>query len=278
MREADLSTARITSLATLERALAEIGSLFSRPATAIWRGHANEAWPLRAEVFRPLHEGRHYDERALMQAFLAQAKSRHRSCPPHGDVVGWLMLARQSGLPTRLLDWTRNPLVALYFAALPDPARPDADGCIWAIDPALLNLRITGRRALAAADDIAVRRLFTAAFGDSDLDDPPEADALVAVRVREVDHRVLAQQGCYTVHQAGRDLTDLDYRYVNDPVQPNPVWRRAFLVPRSHKRHLLDLLAALGIQRSTLFLDLETLADDLKRTTPRLASEVAATF
>jgi len=278
MRDEDLSTTRITSLATLERAIAEIGSLFARATPPIWRGHGNVAWPLRAEAFRALPDGRHYDERTLMQAFVAQAESRHHECPPHGDAVGWLMLARRAGLPTRLLDWTRNPLVALYFASQPDVARPEADGCVWAVDPGLLNLRVTGRRALAAADDLAIRRLFTAAFGDSDLDGSPEADALVAVRMREVEHRVLAQQGCYTVHQDGKDLTELDYRYVNDPVQPNPVWRRAYVVPRTHKRHLLDLLAAIGIQRSTLFLDLETLADDLKRTTPRLSSEVTVAF
>ena len=263
MRDEDLSTARITSLATLERALAEIGSLFSRTTTAIWRGHANVAWPLRPEVFRPLADGRRYDERALMLGFLAQAESRHRECPPHADQVGWLMLARQSGLPTRLLDWTRNPLVALYFAALADPARPDADGCIWAIDPGVLNLPVTGRRAIGAADERAISRVFAAAFGANHPQDEPEADTVVAVRMREFDHRVLAQQGCYTVHQDGKDLTELDYRYVIDPLQPNPVWRRAFVVPRTHKRHLLDLLAGLGIQRSTLFLDLDTLADDL---------------
>jgi hypothetical protein len=278
MRDEDLSTARITSLATLERAIAEIGSLFSHATPAIWRGHGNVAWPLRAEVFRPLHDSHHYDELALTQAFLAQAESRHRRCPPHGDVVGWLMLARQGGLPTRLLDWTRNPLVALYFAALPDPARPDADGCVWAVDPGVLNLRLTGRRALAAADDPSLRPLFAAAFATPDPDDEPEADAVAAVRMREVDHRVLTQQGCYTIHQDGKDLTETDYRYVVDPLQPNPVWRRAFVVPRTHKRHLLDLLAAIGIQRSTLFLDLETLSDDLKRSVPRLASEMAAGF
>jgi hypothetical protein len=278
MRVEDLSTARITSLATLERGIAEIGSLFSRATPPIWRGHANVGWPLRAEVFRPLADGRLYDERGLTQGFLAQAESRHRGCPPHGDVVGWLMLARRAALPTRLLDWTRNPLVALYFAALPDPAQPDADGCVWAVDPGVMNLRLTGRRALAASDERAIRPLFAAAFAGHELEQAFDADSVVAVRTREVDHRMLPQQGCYTVHQDGKDITEIDYRFVNDPVQPNPVWRRAFVVPRTHKRHLLELLAALGIQRSTLFLDLETLADDLKRTMPRLSNEVTAAF
>jgi hypothetical protein len=278
MRDEDLSTARITSLATLERGIAEIGSLFSRTTTAIWRGHGNAAWPLRAPVFRPLADGRLYDERGLLHAFLAQADSRHRPCPPLGDLVAWLLLARQSGLPTRLLDWTRNPLVALYFAAQPDPAQPDADGCLWAVDPGVLNLRLTGRRALAGADERGIRPLFAAAFGALATEQAPEADSVVALRPREVAARVLAQQGCYTIHQDGKDLTELIHRYVNDPLQPNPVWRRAFLVPRTHKRHLLELLAAVGIQRSTLFFDLETLADDLKRTMPRLSNEATAAF
>jgi hypothetical protein len=57
--------------------------------------------------------------------------------PDPDDYFGWLFLAQHYGLPTRLLDWSESPLVALYFAVT--EGHEDHDGCVWALWPGGLN-------------------------------------------------------------------------------------------------------------------------------------------
>lgn len=56
--------------------------------------------------------------------------------PNEDNHLNWLILMQHFGTPTRLLDWSENILVALFFAVIDDP---DKDGELWTMFPQELN-------------------------------------------------------------------------------------------------------------------------------------------
>ena len=70
----------------------------------VWfRGQGDVTWPLKPSLYRG--KFRPELEREMLRDFRAHA----------AEYVDWLFLAQHHGIPTRILDWTENPLVGLYF-------------------------------------------------------------------------------------------------------------------------------------------------------------------
>lgn len=99
---------------------------FQASTDAIYRGQPNWAWDIVPAVYRDKAAG--IDDDAALQDWKQRA-ARFANPLPQTEIE-WLMLAQHHGLETSLLDWTSNPLVALFFACDGED-EVDNSGGVW---------------------------------------------------------------------------------------------------------------------------------------------------
>lgn len=103
---------------------------------SLFRGQ-REDWPLLPKLARLYNDDRlkwtfRETERRMLEQFSRQARAYVPNDQTDWD---WLALAQHHGMATRMLDWTENPLLALWFA-VQNESKNGRPGVVWIFGPA----------------------------------------------------------------------------------------------------------------------------------------------
>jgi hypothetical protein len=107
---------------------------------SLFRGQADSSWKLLPSLARldksklNIHS---YMNLGLLETHIMRNFEKYGlvylSQTPNNELE-WLIHAQHHGLPTRLLDWTTNPLKALFFS-VENPEHDNVDGVVYAVEP-----------------------------------------------------------------------------------------------------------------------------------------------
>lgn len=165
-------------------------------------------------------------EQQIFNAFKRSARQFSGSNPTND--WEWLALAQHHGLPTRLLDWTTNPLVACFFAVTSFPANDSA--VIYAYD--------ISKSALV---DIASEG------------DPFSISEVRFYMPARFAPRIVNQRGLFSVH-ANPDMS----------WTPPELQAHSFSIPAKYRTSFRFKLFKLGVDAGNIMADLDGLCQTLK--------------
>lgn len=233
---------RRTVTVTNLREYLEITAQFSK--NMLYRGQSSTDWSLLPSLGRIDTKKINLDriggwyalENQIMSRFIRHAIPLLSYKPE--NYIEWLVLAQHHGLPTRLLDWTQNPLVALYFSC---STLTNDDSIVWALEPKFVH-----------SMEMDLQKL----------------DSLQVYFPTNIDPKIVAQKGCFTIQplpkkseefiplEKDRETLSIGTHSVSKIIIPND--------PEVKDNILYDL-ANCGIDETVIYPDLYGLSRQIKR-------------
>ncbi|MBB6243271.1 FRG domain-containing protein [Rhodanobacter sp. MP1X3] len=204
-----------------------------------YRGQSLASWRLLPAIAR--HEPKVDPKGKEVEAF-KELRLRLPSVYSGSPLDNWDLLAliQHHGAPTRLLDWTRSPLIALWFAVSGRVRQHDGgDATVWACSTATGDYVTEVERSSSDPFNIERTKFFESPY---------------------FDRRLAAQQGLFSIHRYWEDGS----RVVPfDGVSGFKERLRRVLIPPHIFHSLIQELDHAGINAATIFPDLSGLCRHL---------------
>lgn len=172
-----------------------------------FRGQSDYSWGLVPSVQRKDGMGKNY-EQYISTNFMIHTMRLNPNAPQRYDRASWLTLMQHYGLPTRLLDWSESPLVALYFALSSDEdAKTDA--AVWVLNPMRLNKKVGYGEYVPPISYDSLRGDLEGAFSNHDNDDYGLQNRIIACHGVGCNLRMYVQQSDFTIHSTAERLDQI---------------------------------------------------------------------
>ena len=228
-----------------------------------FRGHSKIYNELTPGIYRQRYNNRFYEgfrpdvEQEFAEEFKRKAPSIVSNLPDVNNHLEWLFLMQHHGVPTRLLDWSENILVATFFAVC-DDVKSDAE--LWSMLPWKLNntLGFWGLPVIDKSPELnfLASEIFhsNAEILRQDLNLKTIPNSPLAFLPPLKHPRMTSQQSAFTIHPKGENTKTI-IETINDEK-----FLTRYIIPKGLKTRFRRKLSALGIDYKSIFPDLEGLA------------------
>lgn len=237
---------------TIDELLQFVRSLYEEHGLRLWyRGEENAALPLVPSIHRS--QKRLDSERYITNDFYIRARQILNNPPEKRNYAGWVSLMQHYGLPTRMLDWSQSPLIAVFFATEGYRTKSDTDSCVWVLAPGLLNEMEGFGNCIYPIDADTTQEMLLPAFKHNH-HNPELIDRILAVSSTENNLRMYAQQSNFTVHNSLKHLESICDEHMLYKI----------IISRDRKKYFLDSLRVFGITEGSIYPDLDHISNELK--------------
>lgn len=228
--------------------------------TYLYRGLPDADYKLKTSLERNCKDKKKVLEKKMLDNF---AKYTSGETDINRDNI-WeqMILAQHHGLPTRLLDWTHSPLVALNFATLEDLAGLDDHDCVlWRINYESLheNLPKEYRAILGSNSNIfSVDMLTKAADSIEAYDNSIGSESMVILEPPSFDIRIINQYAFFSI--VPNNVTDIETfldENTSDTVK--------YIISKDLKWQIRDFLDEINISERTIYPGLDGISKWIAR-------------
>lgn len=209
-----------------------------------FRGEGRDYYSLIPKIGRIIKSNfslGYFDEETILERFKNNAIGLVSAIPQ--NEWEWLALAQHHGLPTRLLDWTTNPLVALYFAV--SESMTDADLLREQVDEPTYQ-------GDAAFYFLTIKSAF---INTRTVTKPLKHDYVGIYKPPHVSRRIRAQSGVFTIQPDPREP-------LNQRLKKSAI--RKYRIPHAAREEIRRELRLFGIHQAFIFPDLDGLSNYLQ--------------